>query len=74
MAVLAGILAAFALMKAIEPPTRPALAARISGASARPVPTSTLERCRTVTVSDPECAAAWEAKRHRFFGQEKDER
>jgi type IV secretory pathway TrbL component len=28
---------------------------------------TTLRRCRTVTEADPECEAAWEAKRRHFF-------
>ncbi|MGV1684443.1 putative entry exclusion protein TrbK-alt [Sphingopyxis sp. NJF-3] len=31
----------------------------------------TLRRCRTATEADPECEAAWEAKRRHFFRTEK---
>lgn len=29
-----------------------------------------LRRCRTLTMPDAGCEAAWEAKRRRFFGKE----
>jgi len=47
---------------------------RVSGADARPELEDILRRCRTVTAADPECEAAWEAKRRHFFGQGKDEK
>lgn len=74
VAVLAGLLATLALMAAASPPAPGAPAPRISGAGAPHMPAWTLDRCRTATVPDPECAAGWEAKRRHFFGQGKDAR
>lgn len=74
-AIIGGMALALALMAAVDPPApRASAPPRISGADARPDLEGTLRRCRTVTVADPECEAAWEAKRRYFFGQEKDER
>lgn len=69
-AALAGLLMALALVSAIAPARPGASAPPISGADAPLPPTPLPARCRTASVSDPECDAAWEAKRRRFFGQE----
>jgi conjugative transfer region protein TrbK len=49
--------------------------APIQPAIATPVRTNPLSvelhRCRTLTMPDPGCEAAWEEKRRRFFGQER---
>ncbi|MDZ3833180.1 MAG: putative entry exclusion protein TrbK-alt [Sphingopyxis sp.] len=74
-AVIGGMALALVLMAAVDPPApRASAPPQISGADARPDLDEMLRRCRTVTVADPECEAAWETKRRRFFGQEKDER
>lgn len=74
-AVIGGMALTIALMAAVDPSApRASAPQQISGAEARPDMTATLRRCRTVTVVDPECEAAWEAKRRHFFGQEKDDR
>lgn len=74
IAVLGGLALTMALVAASDPPAARASAhSQIFGADARPELGETLRRCRTVTVADPECEAAWEAKRRQFFGQEKDE-
>lgn len=75
IAVLGGLGLALALVAAAGPPTARASAPpQISGADAHPDRGGTLRRCRSVTVPDAECEAAWEAKRRHFFGQEKDEK
>ena len=74
-AVVGGMALSLALLAAVDPPApRTSAHPQIFGADARPELGETLRRCRTVTVADPECEAAWEAKRRHFFGQEKDER
>lgn len=73
--VIGGMALTLALVAAVGPPAPRATAPpRISGSDALPEPKDILRRCRTVIVADPECEAAWEAKRRHFFGQEKDER
>ena len=74
-AIIGGMALTLALMAALDPPaTRASAPPPISGADAHSVPFGTLRRCRSVTAADPECEAAWEAKRRHFFGQEKDEK
>ncbi|MBA4750825.1 MAG: putative entry exclusion protein TrbK-alt, partial [Sphingopyxis sp.] len=64
-----------AFVAASDPPApRASALPQISGADARPELEDILRRCRTVTAADPECEAAWEAKRRHFFGQGKDEK
>ena len=74
-AIIGGMALTLALMAALDPPATHASAPPpISGADGHSVPFGTLRRCRSVTAADPECEAAWEAKRRHFFGQEKDEK
>ena len=71
-AILGGLLLTLALIAALDPPAPRASAPPSIGAGAPPTLGDTLRRCRTVTVADAECAAAWEAKRRHFFGTDKD--
>jgi conjugative transfer region protein TrbK len=74
-AVVGGMALTIALMAALDPPAPRAPAPpQISGADAHPDLGTRLRRCRTITIADPDCEAAWEARRRHFFGQEKDER
>lgn len=73
-AIVGGMALALALLAAVDPPAPHTSASpEMSGADAGPDLGDTLRRCRAVTVADPECEAAWEAKRRHFFGQEEDE-
>nr|WP_286748848.1 putative entry exclusion protein TrbK-alt [Sphingopyxis sp. SCN 67-31] len=63
-----------ALVAATWPPAPRASVPQVSGADAHPAPDDRLRRCRTVTTVDPDCEAAWEAKRRRFFGERRNER
>ena len=73
-AIVGGMALTIVLLAAAGPPAPGASAPpQVSGADTRPELNETLRRCRTVTVADPECEAAWEAKRRDFFGQEEDE-
>jgi conjugative transfer region protein TrbK len=75
IAVLGGLALTLALVAASDPPApRASAPPQISGAEARPELKAILRRCRTVTVADAECEAAWDARRRHFFDQEKDER
>ena len=71
-AIVGGMALGLALLAAFGPPAPRASAPRqISAADAGPGLGATLRRCRTVTVADDACEAAWEAKRRHFFGQER---
>jgi len=69
IAVLGGLIMALAIVHASSPPAPGASAATMSEADAPITETAVAERCRTITVADSECEAAWEAKRRHFFGQ-----
>ncbi|AMU94701.1 hypothetical protein AOA14_08820 [Sphingopyxis terrae subsp. terrae NBRC 15098] len=71
-AIAGGMALGLALLAALGPPApRASVPPQISAADARPGLGVTLRRCRTVTVADDACEAAWEAKRRHFFGQER---
>ena len=70
VAALAGLMMTVAIVAAVSPP-------RASGpsnaAAARPERdplAAELARCRTLTMPDSGCEAAWDAHRRRFFGEE----
>jgi conjugative transfer region protein TrbK len=68
-AVLGGLLMALAILHPSSPPAFSVTAPDRGGPVARPAAAAVAERCRSVTVADAECAAAWKAKRRHFFGQ-----
>ncbi|PQM25922.1 hypothetical protein CVO77_12475 [Sphingopyxis lindanitolerans] len=69
VAVLGGVLMALAILHLSSPPAPDTSPPTRIGGDASPVASTVSERCRTLTVADTECAAAWEAKRRHFFGQ-----
>lgn len=69
VAVLGGLLMALAILHLSSSPAPDASPPNRIAADVRPVTSIVSERCRTVTVADTECAAAWEAKRRHFFRQ-----
>jgi conjugative transfer region protein TrbK len=71
-AVAGGVALTIALVAALEPPAPRAFAPLAPGADA--LHRDDIARCRTVTTADAECAAAWEARRRQFFGQQEDVR
>jgi len=74
-AAVGGMALALALLAAVDPPaSRASAPPLISGADAPPELGETLRRCRTVTVADAACEAAWEARRRHFFGRKEDMR
>jgi len=72
VAVLGALVLTLAAVSALSSPAPGASAPPISGADARLPTTDIPERCRIAVELDPECAAAWEAKRRHFFGQQDD--
>ena len=72
VACLAGLmLAAIAGMAAREP--APRTSADAPSRAAPVIESDQLARCRTLTMPDAGCEAAWEAERRRFFRDENDE-
>lgn len=69
IAVLGGLIIALTILHASSPPAPGASAPTMTEKDAPVTDTAVAERCRTITVADPECAAAWGAKRRHFFGQ-----
>lgn len=69
IALLGGLIMALAILHASSSSAPGASVPTMSEADAPPTDAAVAERCRTVTVADSECEAAWEAKRRHFFGQ-----
>ena len=66
-AVLVGLVAAIA---ALASAPKPAESIVVVPDDPPPVTAAgDLSRCRTITEPDAACAAAWDAKRRRFFGE-----
>jgi conjugative transfer region protein TrbK len=70
VAVLAALALTLAVVSAVSPSAPGASALPISGADAPMSQNDVPERCRIAVEPDPECAAAWEAKRRHFFDQQ----
>lgn len=52
-------------------PGRGAADGRVSASAAPGSASRDLARCRTLTMPDSGCEAAWEARRRHFFGEDK---
>ncbi|QMW21613.1 putative entry exclusion protein TrbK-alt [Sandaracinobacteroides saxicola] len=72
VAALAGMMVTVGVVSASRPTPEPATV-QTKGALTAAAPAADLRRCRTVTLPDSSCDAAWEAKRRHFFGTD-DER
>jgi conjugative transfer region protein TrbK len=72
VAMLGALVLSLAIVSATPPSAFSASASQISRADAPPRAAPVPPHCRTAVEPDAECAAAWSAKRRRFFGQ-KDE-
>jgi len=70
VAVLGALVLTLALVAALSPPARSASAPQISRADAPFRKADVPARCRVAVEADRECAAAWDEKRRRFFGQQ----
>src|SRR3546814_21070272 len=73
-AVLGGIAMTLALVAVTMPPAPRASAPQVSGADAHPAPDARLRRCPPIPQADPDCAAVWEAKPPRAFGDPRNAR
>jgi conjugative transfer region protein TrbK len=73
-AVLGGLLMTLALVSVTSPRRPGAFALHKGGADAPSNYQVVPGRCRTATASDPECEAAWEAGRLRFFRQQDEKK
>ncbi|TFI58281.1 hypothetical protein E2493_10865 [Sphingomonas parva] len=69
VAALAGMMLTVGIVSALRPETTAAPVAASPTAPADPA-LADIERCRTVTMPDSGCEAAWEAKRRHFFGRD----
>lgn len=69
VAALAGMMVAVGIVSVSRPEPAPAT---VSTARDLPAATSAvdLRRCRTITMPESGCEAAWEAKRRHFFGRD----
>lgn len=70
VAVLGALVLTLAIVSAVSPPVSGASVSTISGADAPPPKAEVPPRCRVAVEADPQCAAAWETRRRRFFGQQ----
>jgi len=66
-AVVAGLLMTVTLVLAMSP-NREAPQPEIDRQTKPAAPHKDIGHCRTITVPDAECGAAWEKSRQRFFG------
>ncbi len=66
-AIVGGLALTLGLVAALDPPAPRAPASSNPEEGAPPEFADALRRCRTVTTADPECTAAWEARRRHFF-------
>jgi conjugative transfer region protein TrbK len=69
VAALAGMMIAVGIVSVSRPEPAPATVltgGQLPNASSE----ADLRRCRTITVPESGCEAAWEAKRRHFFGQD----
>lgn len=69
VAALAGMMVTIGIVSVSRPEPEPAT---VPVASELPNATSAadLRRCRTITMPESGCEAAWEAKRRHFFGRD----
>lgn len=66
-AAFGGLLMAVAIHSAMRPPMPPSTVVVVPDESAPSQPARPLRHCRTITEPDPDCDAAWDAERRRFF-------
>lgn len=67
---LGGLLIALSVGMALREAPRVEMVVVPDDEDAADLPDRDLRRCRTLTMPDSGCEAAWEAKRRRFFGKE----
>jgi conjugative transfer region protein TrbK len=69
VAALAGMMITVGIVSVSRPEPTPAIISAAGELPAAPSATS-LRRCRTITMPESGCEAAWEAKRRHFFGRD----
>jgi conjugative transfer region protein TrbK len=69
-AVLGALVLTIAILSDAPPAASGASASHFSRADASSSKVRVPVRCRVAVEADPGCAAAWEARRRRFFGQQ----
>jgi conjugative transfer region protein TrbK len=72
VAALAGMMVAVATVT-VSRPERTVSAPAVERATNDAQLAADLRRCRTITMPDNGCEAAWEAKRRRFFGRDDEQ-
>jgi conjugative transfer region protein TrbK len=70
VAVIAGLMMTVAIVSVTSKPELPSVKAELGEGDFGDGLASELERCRIVAMPDAGCAAAWEAHRRRFLGQD----
>lgn len=67
-AAFGGLLVAAAVVSSNQPPSSAGTELSVQEQTTPTDPDAAqLRRCRTIAVPDPQCDAAWEAERQRFF-------
>lgn len=66
---IGGLMLAVTIGSALREPPRPVAFPTPQEIAPRPADT-TPARCRTITMPDSGCDAAWEARRRHFFGED----
>ncbi|WP_116969003.1 putative entry exclusion protein TrbK-alt [Blastomonas sp. UPD001] len=69
VAALAGMMVTIGIVSVSRPEPEPATVPVASELPAQPS-AADLRRCRTITMPESGCEAAWEAKRRQFFGRD----
>lgn len=69
VAALAGMMVTVGIVSASRPEPEPAAIPAAGDLTDAPSATD-LRRCRTITMPESGCEAAWEAKRRHFFGRD----
>jgi conjugative transfer region protein TrbK len=72
VAALAGLMLTVAVVAATHDRPAPHIATAPTSRGRNPL-SAELARCRTITMPDSGCEAAWEANRRRFFGEDTDQ-
>lgn len=67
VAALAGMMVAVGVVSASRPTPEPATV-QATSAPTTTAANADLRRCRTITMPESGCEAAWDAKRRHFFG------
>ncbi|SMC34763.1 putative entry exclusion protein TrbK-alt [Novosphingobium sp. B1] len=67
---IGGLMLAVAVVSALHRPPEPAVTILVPEDEAAAARQDDLARCRTITMPESSCDAAWEARRRHFFGKD----